>query len=178
MDQLHKQFNLRPIDFFLVAKEKGKYDKNIDVTNAEFQELVRNISSTYTIGLHPSWASGDFPSLLTKEKASLEQISNQSVSKSRQHYLRFTLPSTYRKLIALELINEYSMGYGSINGFRASIASSYYWYDLRNEEKTKLHIHPFCFMDANSYYEQKFSAEAAFEELMQYYLRIKSVNGT
>ena len=33
-------------------------------------------------------------------------------------------------------------------------------------------------MDANSYYEQKFSAETAFEELMQYYHRIKSVNGT
>ena len=178
MDQLHKQFNLRPIYFFLVAKEKGKYDKNIDVTNVEFQELVRNISSTYTIGLHPSWASGDFPSLLTKEKATLEQISNQTINKSRQHYLRFTLPSTYRKLIALELINDYSMGYGSINGFRASIASSYLWYDLKNEEKTKLHIHPFCFMDANSYYEQKFSAETAFEELMQYYHRIKSVNGT
>jgi exo-beta-1,3-glucanase (GH17 family) len=70
------------------------------------------------------------------------------------------------------------MGYGSINGFRASIATSYYWYDLKNEEKTQLQIHPFCFMDANSYYEQQLPAEAAFEELMQYYDAVKSVNGT
>jgi hypothetical protein len=38
-------------------------------------------------------------------------------------------------------------------------------------------IHPFCFMDANSHYEQKLSPESAFEELMQYYKAIKSVNG-
>jgi len=177
MAQLHTRFNLKPIYFFLVAREKGRYDKNIDVMNAEYQDLVRNISSSYSIGLHPSWASGDVPSLLTKEKATLEQIINQRIARSRQHYIRFSLPYTYRKLIALDLIYDYSMGYGSINGFRASIASSYFWYDLKNEEKTTLMIHPFCFMDANSYYEQKLSPEAAFEELMQYYKVIKSVNG-
>jgi hypothetical protein len=178
MDQLHERFNLHPTYFFLVAKEKGKYDKNIDITNQEYQQLVQSISSRYAVGLHPSWASGDIPSLLTKEKATLEQIANQAISSSRQHYIRFDLPSTYRKLIALGLTNDYSMGYGSINGFRASIATPFYWYDLKNEEKTQLFIHPFCFMDANSYYEQKLSSEAAFEELMQYLNVIKSVNGT
>jgi len=178
MDQLHAEFELHPIYFFLVAKEVRKYDKNIDVTNPEYQQLVHSIASRYSIGLHPSWASGDVPSLLTKEKETLEHITGQSVFNSRQHYIRFELPSTYRKLLALGLANDYSMGYGSINGFRASIATSYYWYDLKNEEKTQLQIHPFCFMDANSYYEQQLPAEAAFEELMQYYYAVKSVNGT
>ena len=178
MDQLHDQFKLHPVYFFLVATEKSKYDKNIDVTNDEFRQLIQSISSKYKIGLHPSWASGDIPSLLTKEKTTLEQISNQDITSSRQHYIRSELPFTYRKLLALGITNDYSMGYGSINGFRASIASSYYWYDLKNEEKTKLLIHPFCFMDANSYYEEKRSPEAALEELMQYYHALKSVNGT
>jgi hypothetical protein len=140
--------------------------------------LVQSISSKYPVGLHPSWGSGDIPSLLTKEKFTLEHIANQSIHNSRQHYIRFTLPSTYRRLLALGLTHDYSMGYGSINGFRASIATSYYWYDLKKEEKTKLLIHPFCFMDANSYYEQNLSPESAFEELMQYYNAVKSVNGT
>lgn len=178
MDQLHDQFKLHPVYFFLVAKERGRYDRNIDVTRVEYQQLVRSIASRYSIGLHPSWASGDTPSLLTKEKAALEQITNQAVTASRQHYVRFELPSSYRKLLALGLINDYSMGYGSINGFRASITTPYYWYDLKNEEQTKLLIHPFCFMDANSYYEEKLSPEAALEELMQYYHAVKSVNGT
>lgn len=70
------------------------------------------------------------------------------------------------------------MGYGQTNGFRASIASPFYWYDLEKEEATSLMIYPFCFMDANSYFEQGFNADQAFEELMQYYTAIKAVNGT
>jgi len=70
------------------------------------------------------------------------------------------------------------MGYGSINGFRASIASSFYWYDLKNEEVTQLLIHPFCFMDANSFYEQKQSPEEALREMVHYHQVVKEVDGT
>ena len=70
------------------------------------------------------------------------------------------------------------MGYGSINGFRASVATPFYWYDLEKEDQTKLLVYPFCFMEANSFYEQKFSTEQAFEELKHYYDIVKSVNGT
>jgi hypothetical protein len=178
MDQLHGGFGLQPVYFFLVAKEVGKYDKNIDVNNPEYQQLIQSIAAKYTIGLHPSWASGDIPSLLTREKSMLEHVVSHGVTNSRQHYIRFELPSTYRKLLALGITDDYSMGYGSINGFRASIASTYFWYDLKNEEKTRLQIHPFCFMDANSFYEQQLSAEAASEELLQYFDAVKSVNGT
>ena len=69
------------------------------------------------------------------------------------------------------------MGYGSINGFRASVASSFYWYDLEKEEATTLRLFPFCFMDANSFYEQKYTAQQAMEELLNYYRIIKKVNG-
>ena len=70
------------------------------------------------------------------------------------------------------------MGYGSINGFRASAASSFYWYDLEKEEQTTLRIHPFCFMEANSFYEQKQSAQETYNELIHYYTQCKAVNGT
>jgi len=97
---------------------------------------------------------------------------------SRQHYIKFSIPHTYRTLIEAGIENEFSMGYGSTNGFRASVASPFFWYDLEKEIKTSLHIRPFCFMDANSYYEQKQNAEQAFEELLHYYNICKAVNGT
>jgi hypothetical protein len=178
MDDLHGQYKLQPIYFFLVAKAKGKHDKNVDITNPEFQQLVQSLASKYKVGLHPSWASGDIPSLLTKEKAGLERITNQNITASRQHFIRFQLPSTFRKLLALGIVNDYSMGYGSINGFRASIATPYYWYDLKYEAETNLLIHPFCFMDANAYYEEKLSPEAALQELIRYYTIVNSVRGT
>ncbi|RYZ26989.1 MAG: hypothetical protein EOO10_14020 [Chitinophagaceae bacterium] len=178
MDDLHQRNTIKPIYFFLVAEQKGKFDKNIDIKTPAFQELVRNISSTYKIGLHPSWASGDHPQLIRKEKSWLEKTSEQTIKESRQHYIRFNLPSSYRQLLAAEILEDYSMGYGSINGFRASVATPFYWYDLKNEIKTPLRIHPFCFMDANAFYEEKKSAVEAFNELMHYHDVLRSVGGT
>jgi hypothetical protein len=107
----------------------------------------------------------------------MEYISGQKMVRSRQHYIRFTLPATYRRLLQYGIEQDFSMGYGSINGFRASVASSFYWYDLEKEEKTALRIFPFCFMDANSFYEQRHNAAGAMSELMQYYRQIRRVNG-
>lgn len=177
MDDLHQQCNQHPIYFFLVAQQKGRYDKNIDVQNPDFQALVRDVASKYTIGLHPSWASGDVHPLLAKEKSWLENASGRTISASRQHYIRFDLPATYRRLLAAGITDEYSMGYGTINGFRASVATAYNWYDLKGENKTALRIHPFCFMDANAYYEEKKSPAEALQEMMQYYETIRQVHG-
>jgi hypothetical protein len=69
------------------------------------------------------------------------------------------------------------MGYGSINGFRASVASPFYWYDLEREEQTELMLFPFCYMEANSFYEQKKSAQEALEEMTQFHNTVKSVSG-
>lgn len=178
MDNLHRQIAQDPIYFFLVAQQAGRFDKNIDPENPDFQDLIRNTASKFTIGLHPSWASGDHQPFLAKEKNWLEKTTEQTITASRQHYLRFELPGTYRRLLAAGIQDEYSMGYGTVNGFRASVATPFYWYDLKNESKTALCIHPFCFMDANAFYEEKKEAEEALREIMQYYEIIRSVNGT
>lgn len=70
------------------------------------------------------------------------------------------------------------MGYGGVNGFRASITTPFRWYHLLQEKVTDLTIHPFCFMDATAYYYQKHSPEQAFEELLYFYDIIQEVKGT
>lgn len=178
LDDLHRQFNLKPLYFFLVAGQKAKYDRNIAVNSSELQVLIQQTAATYTVGLHPSWASGDRQTLLPKEKSWLEKTSGQTITASRQHYLRFQLPTTFRRLIAIGIRDEWSMGYGTINGFRASIATTFSWYDLKADAKTPLRICPFCFMDANAYYEEKKTAAEALREMQDYLKAIRAVNGT
>ncbi len=175
---LHLKYGLKPYYFFLVAKEQKGVDKNIEPTRDEMLELIRYHAVGYTVGVHPSWQSGDDDALLHEEIALLEFITNKPITISRQHYIRFELPHTFRKLIESGIQQEFSMGYGSINGFRASVASPYPWYDLENEKKTNLVLFPFCFMDANSYYEQKFTPQQAYEEIKYYHDAVKKVNGT
>jgi hypothetical protein len=100
------------------------------------------------------------------------------VTSSRQHFIRFTLPETFRQLIDAGIKEDFSMGYGSINGFRASVASPFYWYDLEKEQTTHLLLHPFCYMEANSFYEQKQNPEQALQEMLQYYSEVKKAKGT
>jgi hypothetical protein len=177
-DKLHEKNNLKPLYFFHVGIEKGKYDKNIPPSHPAMQQLIKQHAEKYSIGIHPSWASGDDENLLEKEIKVLESATSKIITASRQHYIRFTLPHTFRRLIAAGITNDYSMGYGSINGFRASVASSFFWYDLEKEQQTNLLLHPFCFMEANSFFEQKYLPQRAYEEMMHYYNAVKDVNGT
>jgi len=178
LDALHDRYKLHPIYFFLVAKKNAGYDKNVLPRKEAVGKLIDKQCKKYIIGIHPSWQSGDDIELLKSEKSYLEETCGERITNTRQHYIRFNLPQGYRRLIDVGLENDYSMGYGSINGFRASVASSFCWYDLEKEEQTNLRIHPFCYMEANSYYEQKLSATEAFDELMYYYMICKKVNGT
>ncbi|MBK7375616.1 MAG: hypothetical protein IPJ02_08680 [Chitinophagaceae bacterium] len=187
LHRLHQRYHLQPIYFFLVAEKNGQYDKNILPHKDAVWKLVKQHAKKYSIGLHPSWQSGDTPSLLKKEKELLEAMADggrgassdlNAISRSRQHYIRFNLPGEYRKLVEAGITDDHSMGYGSINGFRASVASSFYWYDLEKEEQTELRVHPFCFMDANAYYEQKQSVRQTADELLHYSSVCKEVNGT
>lgn len=177
LDALHLYCRLKPYFFFLVAAKPSQYDKNISPDSLLFQQLVTYYATSYKMGLHPSWQSGDDPKLLREELEWLAVMADRKIVHSRQHYIRFTLPHTYRELIDVGIEKDFSMGYGSINGFRASVCSSFAWYDLEQEKTTSLLLYPFCFMDANSYYEQKKTPGQAYNELLGYYERIKKLRG-
>ncbi len=174
---LHKTYNLQPLYFFLLADKNKWYDKNISPANINYQQLIKRHAQTYPIGIHPSWQSSDDNKLLAREIRSLESICGKQISKSRQHYIRMKLPDTYRLLIEAGISEDYSMGYGSINGFRASYCLPYKWFDLNKNKVASLSVYPFCYMEANSFYEQKYSANRALEELEYYYQATKNVNG-
>jgi hypothetical protein len=178
MNELHREFELSPRYFFHVAARTGKYDRNISPGRPALRNLIRAHAERYQIGLHPSWQSGDDPRLIQTEKETLERIAGKQIISSRQHFIRFNLPETFRSLLSAGILEDFSMGYGSINGFRASVATPFYWYDLEKEKATGLLLYPFCYMEANSFYEQRISAQQALEEMRHYYDVVRKVNGT
>lgn len=176
LDDLHEKHGLKPRYFYLVAESNGLYDKNIPPANPAMQHLLKKQSEKYEIGLHPSWASYHNEEIVQAEKEVLSKLINKRVVFSRQHYIRFSLPKSFEILESAGITDDYSMGYGSINGFRASVASPYPWYNLEKEKISKLRIHPFCFMDANSFFEQHYTAGEALQELIYYKDQCKKAN--
>jgi hypothetical protein len=177
IDSLHKKYSLNPVYFFLTIIKRGEYDKNLPANAKPLQDLYRRLSVKYISGIHPSWQSGTDEWLLEKEIGMLQNIIQKPVTVSRNHYLRFTVPHTYRRLIAAGISDDYSMAYGSVNGFRSSYALPHKWYDLEKEETTSLTIHTFCFMEAAAFFSQGFSAEQAAVEMQYYHDIVKKVNG-
>ncbi len=171
LDALHDKYQLTPVYFFLLSKG-GLLDKNISVTHPLMRSLTANTSNKYTVGIHPSYQSNDDKEILRRE------IGLLNTTKSRQHYIRFELPTTYRNLLELGITEDYSMGYGSTNGFRASTSHPYPWFDLESNERTSLTLNPFSFMECNSYFEQHFSVDDAFQEMIHYADITARVGGT
>lgn len=178
INELHEQYELNPIFFFLVARDKSEYDKNISPAKLPLQQLIRSTAAKATIGLHPSVQSNVNKALLLKERDELQWISRKKITQTRSHYIRFHLPHSYRELITAGFTDEYSMGYGTVNGFRASTSKSFLWYDLEREVSTSLRIHPFAYMEANSFYELHHSPAEALGEAKKLAEEVKKVGGT
>lgn len=179
LDALHLYCRVKPVYFFLVAQQQVGFDKNISTSYKPFQELINYYAAEYKIGLHPSWQSSveDGNTVLKEEKEWLEAVSDITIEKSRQHFIKFSLPGGYQRLLDMGIEKEYSMGYGSTNGFRASVASSFCWFNLETNAATPLRIYPFCFMDTNALFMQQLSPQQAYTELMKYYVAVKKVQG-
>jgi hypothetical protein len=151
------------------------------------QKLVQQHAKKYIVGIHPSWQSNHDEKILQDERNCMEQIIRTSlfntdeayikIIHSRQHYLRMNLPDTYRRLIRSGIKHDYTMGYGSINGFRASYATPFKWYDLEHDQTTELEIHPFCFMDTTAIFQKRMPVYDAMQELQSMYDSVKSVGG-
>jgi hypothetical protein len=148
-EYLKKQQQLSGLDFlyFIHCGDRGRYDRTVPVIKPEIRSLIKHISSYAKTGIHPSYYSNEVPGLFEKELKRLSEIIGKKVMQSRQHYLRLELPVSYHKLIDAGIIEDFSMGYSTEDGFRAGICVPFHWYDLTKEIETSLVIYPVCFME-------------------------------
>ncbi|HEY1046713.1 MAG TPA: polysaccharide deacetylase family protein [Bacteroidia bacterium] len=138
----------RKMRYFVQVSDYGPYDKNIDVKHPGFKAILKKLfNSSHTIGLHPGYKSFKSSSTVLLEKLRLENAIESKITSSRQHFLRFELPHSYRILIEHHFQEDHSMGYSEVPGFRAGTACPFFWFDLEKNCSTTLKIVPFCCMD-------------------------------
>jgi len=154
--------------FFFSANEKQQgNDRQLSIHQSAVQTIMRESSRRGLLGWHPSLQSAGSFSGMQQELKVLHTTLQQKMEDVRFHYLRFQLPASYRWLIELGIQREYSMGYGAVNGFRASYADTFYWFDLERNQVTNLQVQPFCYMDTAAIYHQKWTPHKAIDHLLQ-----------
>lgn len=175
--EISRKYDLDTLYFFLLA-DYGLNDKNVPHTSTKFRLLIKNVADYFPVGIHPSFASNEDEGALKKEINRLFEITHRDVKVSRQHFLKLRFPITYRRLIENEITDDFTMGYASALGFRASTCTSFYFYDLDREQTTHLKVHPFCVMDGTLRHYLNIEKDKVLESITPLIENVKKVKGT
>ncbi len=133
--------------FFFPVGNQSDYDRNPSWKNEQYRNLIISVEGKARIGIHPSFKASVEHRSLTRELKRLENITGKKIQCSRFHFLRISMPDSYKNLNAEGISEDYSMGYFDEPGFRAGITRPFKFYDLFDEKATDLIIIPFQIMD-------------------------------
>ena len=174
---LQKKFKLKSIYFILIG-DYGLNDKNLPYQNKFFKSLIKSLSDYAEIGIHPSFGSNKDRLKLQTEIRRLKDIIKTDINRSRQHFLKLSLPETYRNLLEMDIEEDYTMGFASQLCFRAGTCTPYPFYDLDGEVECKLTVFPFHVMEATLKYYLNLAPDVAIAESKKIIDEIKLVEGT
>lgn len=171
-----KKAKIKVLFFFLFSEYTTK-DTNISYTNRNYKLLIKSIIDYVPFGQLFSYYTIKSTRKLKREKNNFESVVNRPITKSRQHKNRLEIPKTYQNLIDLGITEDYSMGYYTHSGFRASTCTPFYFYNLYYEIQTPLKILPFAITDT-TFLIQKLTAKEAYLKIKAIEHEVKKVNGT
>ena len=167
-----------PLIYFFLFKSGTKHDRTVDPNSKAFVEVFKRIKDLSAfIGLHPSYNSSVDKDLLIQEQNLLNQKTNENITISRQHYLRFNIQTTPKLLIDNGFIADFTMGYASSPGFRAGTSFPFYYYDLAAEQQKELLFVPFCVMDGAYFVYDTISPDHMLNSLLSLAKEVKKVDG-
>ena len=164
--------------YFILAGKTGKNDRNLSLKNELFASLVKELSDKAKIAIHPSYGAGNNVERIRLEVRGLEKVCEREINCSRQHFVKMTFPDTYEALIQAGITDDYTMGFASISGFRAGIASPFKFYNLEKEEVRPLRIHPFMFMDSTLSDYMHLEPVDYYDAVLPFIEEVKHVQGT
>ncbi len=151
--------------FFILCGKRSGYDINLKLKSIAMRKLVALLDEKGRVGIHPSYASHQGEEVLRREVALLSETLGREVVESRQHFLKFSLPETFKQLAAAGILRDYSMGYADAVGYRSGTAYPHLFYDLHAEACTHLELHPLIAMDSALKHYMKLSPEEALSKL-------------
>lgn len=165
------------LSYFFSTGNRSKYDKNPHPARLCYKRLIKRLSSSHMMGLHPSYKSDRDGKYLIKEKKRLEKASDKEVNNVRKHYLLLRFPQTYQFFIEQGFTSDYTLGFVREAGFRAGIARPFKFYDLEKDEVTSLSLKPFMYMDGTFQNYKRYSPEEAIETIRSLINETKAVGG-
>lgn len=118
LDEQHLLFE-RPASDWLSPTNWVQHLGRYDLDAPELVEAIRELDAGgWEIGLHGSYHSPTDRDRLAAEKSTIETVLGGPIVGGRQHYLRLSIPETWRHHRAIGLRYDASLGSGTERGFQ------------------------------------------------------------
>jgi hypothetical protein len=153
--QCSEELGIKSIFNFQNSK-KTKYDWGYSNTSVFMQNIFKKIKDfKHIIGFHPSFYAFNDPVLWKNEYESLCEITQTQIKMGRQHFLRFSNPSTWQIWEDNNLEYDFTLGYPEKAGFRCGTCSPYSVFNILTRKKLILKESPLILMDVTLMRYQK-----------------------
>ncbi len=149
--------------YFLVGG-KAAVDTPLNTKSEVFKKAIKlSKERGYKIGIHPSYETWKDGHMLRQEKEMLENIIEEEITISRQHYLHFDFDQTISILEEAGIKQDSTIGYNRTIGFRAGTGVGFKLYDHKNDRASRIIEKPLALMDSSLFDESKCDATSFLE---------------
>jgi hypothetical protein len=161
--------------FFFLSCGNTAYERNYNILSSKIGRVMHRIHERgHGMGLHPSYNSFNNRNMLLYEKQILERVTLKKIVCSRQHYLRFDIPQTWRQLDEIGMEIDSTMIYSDVPGFRCGVCYEFPVFDIEERKPLNLIEYPLIWMDRQVLGK---GDEQIIEELTLLKNRVKKYNG-
>ena len=129
--------------FFFSFSSESFFRDETPKTNENFKKYIKDVHDNFEIGLLPSNNSLKKLKTFELENFNISKLIHIKIDKILLQEGLKKISEDYKNSFSLDYANDFSMGYVDAFGYRASTSSSFFFYDLSNEIKTKLLVTPF-----------------------------------
>ena len=146
--------------FHMLAGGESIFEGFYDINDPRITSLMKQFSDRgHDIGLHPSYNAFNDPKKIDQERRVLEKASGKHVKVSRQHYLRFAVPETWRHLHNAYIKEDSTLGYAAEPGFRCGTCRPFQVFDIHKSKMLPLTERPLLIMDVSLKFYKQFTIE-------------------
>lgn len=164
--------------FFFMAKGLTKYDNRYRLEDEKIYKLIENIQERgHYIGIHPTYNAYDNNIQFKKELKELNKYIKKDIIFGREHYLRFSVPTTWQIWENNNMKWDSTLCYADMVGFRSGICYEYSVFNILDRKKLSLKEKPLIVMETTLFEYQKLSNEEGLTKIKSLIDTVKKYNG-
>ena len=165
--------------FYFMSARKSNKDAGYDINSPHIRRCIDSLlEQGFEIGLHPSYYTYSDPVRMADEKARIESVLGFPVRATRQHYLRFKIPKTWRILAEVGFTNDGTLSFADQVGFRCGTCHAFKPFDVINNSELAIEERPLIVMDRTIVDYLSLAPPEGSDLIVKLALRCRSVEGT